>query len=344
MDPQTRAELNRIDELLQLLRGGGGASTFGASTVVWRPGGASVGNVFATWAEAVTAVAAMNGAVTIGVDTTLAAATIPAGAWDLRPAGVSGPVEFVNATPGDIAPFVTIANAAVTIHGLTGMQDIQLDNRSTSNVITPGVGDAVDFYLRGFASIFQSVLAGAGVSFIAAAGGLAPFDFMLYMQDASFVGSLDGGTNAIRVAAALSEIHIEDVAIFDANMLVSAAAATRVFVSSTEITLVGLPQYGAQASAPTIFPFGLVQKGTATLVAGATAAITAFVAATSRIFISVKDGNGTDAATARGYAVLPADRVVGNPGSIVIRAFAGAVALAAQDAANGASVDWLILN
>lgn len=338
------ARIERLEQLVSILQGSSATISVGAATVVWRPGGVSAGNVYATWSEVVAAVAALNGAVTIGVDTTLAAATIPLGAWDLRPAGFSGPIELVNATPGDIAPFVTIANAAVTIHGLTGMQDIQLDNRSTSNVITPGAGDAVDFYLRGFASIFQSVLAGAGVSFIAAAGGVAPFDFMFYMQDASFVGSLDGGTNAIRVAAALSEIHIEDVAIFDANMLVSAAAATRVFVSSTEITLVGLPQYGAQASAPTIFPFGLVQKGTATLVAGATAAITAFIAATSRIFISVKDGNGTDAATAHGYAVLPADRVVGNPGSIVIRAFAGAVAAAAQDAANGATVDWLISN
>jgi len=340
---QLEARVQKLESRTARSGGGGSIVGFGASTVVWRPGGVTAGNVYATWAEVVAAVAALNGAITIGVDTTLAVAIIPVGAWDLRPAGISGTVEFFNATPGDIAPFVTIANAAVTIHGLTGMQDIQLDNRSTSNVITTGVGDAVDFYLRGFASLYQSVLAGAGVSFIAAAGGVVPFDLMFYMQDFSFVGSLDGGVNAIRVAVALSEIHIQDEAIFDTNQLTAAALSVNVFVSSTEITQTALKPYASQAAAPTILPFGFVQRGSADIVVGTgkTAAIPAFVSSVSRILVSLKTPVG-DALTIK-YAALLADRVNGNLGTFQISALAAAGG-GAVNGADTSSIDYEVFS
>lgn len=339
---ELEARVQKLESLAQRRGGGGSIVGFGASTVVWRPGGVTAGNVYATWAEVVAAVAALNGSITIGVDTTLAAAIIPAGAWNLRPAGVVGPVELLNATPGNVAPFVTIANAAVTIRGLSALRDIQLENRSTSNVITTGVGNVIDFYLRGFASLYQSVLAGAGVSFISVPGGVAPFDLILYLQDFSFIGTLDGGTNAIRVASALSQINIQDESIFDTNQLVAAAASTNVYVSATEITNTALKPYGNQVGAPTIVPFGLVQRGsTALSVAGKTVAIPAFITNGSRILVSLKTP-ANDAATVK-YSALAGDRVNGNPGSFKIAALTAAGG-GVVNAADTSTLDWQVFS
>ncbi len=315
----------------------------GASTVVWRPGAVSSRNVFATWAEVVAQVATMNGAITIGVDVTNAPAVIPVGAWDLRPAGVSGSVELVNATPGSTAPFVTIDNAAVTIHGLSGLLDIQLENRSTSNVITVGAasGNALSFYLRGFASLYQSILTGAGVSFFNSTGGIAPFDLCIYMADFSYIGSLDGGVNAVRVAGggSLRQLSIEDSSIFDANMLVSAAGLVNVLVSASTVAFVGIPPYNAQALAPTIVPYAYVQRGSSAIVVGTgkTAAIPVFLTTSGRIEVSLKTPVG-DANTVK-YAALLADRVAGNPGSFQISALSAAGG-GAVNGADTSTIDW----
>jgi hypothetical protein len=314
----------------------------GASTVVWRPGAVSSGNVFGTWAEVVAAVAALNGAVTIVVDMDAAPAVIPAGAWDLRPASVSGPVTLVagGQTTPYFSQFVTIANAVVTIHGLTGLDGIQIVNQSTTNVITISAAlEQEEFVMRGYAAIYQSVLAGAANAFLR----VANFGGALTLNDASFVSTLDGGTNAVQVAAgAFVQIRVNDNSTFDTNQLVAGAGTADAVVSGEPAA--GFQSYGTQAGAPTIIPSGLTQRGVVTLAGGASAAIAVFLGTTSRIMITPRDGNGTDAATAHGYAVLPADRVTGAPGSIIIRAFAGGVALAAQDGANAATVEFLIKN
>jgi hypothetical protein len=302
----------------------------GNSSVVWRPGAVSAGNVFATWAEVVAAVAGMNGAVTIALDTDLAAAVVPPGAYDLRPAGISGPVTMVNGSknPPFAAPFFTLGPGAVTIAGLSGLDDVSVDNQSTVAVVTTTTNGS--FALLRRASIFQEPGAGA---FLAVTGG----DFALYMSAFSTVTTPGGGTPAVEVTApGTLALGVQDTAAFDTNMLTAPAGTVTVSVASGAT-------YNTQAGAPAIVPVKMVQKGTATLAGGATAAIPVFLSATARIFLTVKDGNGTDALTAHGYAVLPADRVVGAPGSIVIRAFAGAVALAAQDGANGADVDWEVI-
>jgi outer membrane murein-binding lipoprotein Lpp len=344
MDAQVRAELNRIDALLELLRTGSATNviTAGASTVVWRPGAVSSGNVFATWAEVVAKVATMQGAISIVVDMDGGAAIIPAGAWDLRPAGVSGPVKLVaggNATPY-FSQFVTIANAVVTIHGLTGLDGIQIINQATSNVVTISAAlEQEEFTMSGYAAIYQAAAAGAANAFLR----VENFAGALTLNDASFVSTLDAGTNAVQVAAgAFLQIRVNDNSTFDTNQLV-AGAGTADAVASGE-PAAGFVSYGTQAGAPTIIPSGLTQRGIVTLAGGASAAIPVFLGATSRIVITPRDGNGTDAATAHGYAVLPADRVTGAPGSIVIRAFAGAVAAAAQDGANAATVEFIIKN
>jgi hypothetical protein len=340
----TTAEyIPRIEKLETLAqrRGGGGGSLvgFGASTVVWRPGGVTAGNVYATWAEVVAAVAALQGDVTVGVDVDLAAAVIPVGAWDLRPAGVSGPVTLVNASKTDPAPFVTVANAVVTIHGLSGLTNVQIDNHATVDLITATPTNRVDFFMRGLSSIFQSIQA-AGAAFLrVSGGGGGPFapTAQLYVSDFGFVSTLDGGSNAIQVtgAGSIIDLFINDEGIFDTNQLVAGAGGAAVTVAAVQVT--GINPYTTQAGAPTAAPFGLVIRGSAAIVVGTgkTAAIPAFVTAASRILVSLKTPVG-DANTVK-YAALAADRVNGNPGSFQI----SALVAAGGGAVNGADTSTI---
>lgn len=219
MDPAQRANVEILQELeARPFTGasGGTGLPFGASTVVWRPGAPSAGNVYATWAEVVAAVAKLNGDITIGLDTDLAAAVIPPGNYDLRPVGVSGPVTIVNASkaPPFTAPFVTLGPGAVTIKGLTGLDDAQVDNQSTVPVIA--VTATASFAMHGRAVVFQEPAAGP---FWAITAG----DYDILMSDFSSITTPGGGTPAVTVAApGTLGLGIFDVASFDVNMLVDA--------------------------------------------------------------------------------------------------------------------------
>jgi hypothetical protein len=314
----------------------------GASTVVWRPGGVSSGNVFATWAEVVAAVAALNGDITIAVDMDLAPAVIPAGAWNLRPAGVSGPVSLVAAgrTTPYYLQFVTIANAAVSIHGLTRIDGVQVVNQSTVDVVTISVaaGEGKEFTLDGYAAIYQSVLAGAAHAFLRVIG----FNGALTLRGSSFISTLDGGTNAVQVnAASFLQLLIDDFSGVDTNQLVAPAGTAIVCISGDVIP--PFVPYGTQAGAPTIIPSGFLQKGSAAIVVGTgkTAAIPVILSATSSIVVTQKTPVG-DALTVK-YSALAADRVNGAPGSFQITA----VLAAGGGAVNGAdtsTIDWYVKN
>lgn len=334
--------LQRLEALLYLASGGGAALTF-ASTVLWRPGAVSVGNVYGTWAEVVAAVAKINGAVTIGVDMDGGAAVIPAGAWDLRPTGVSGPVQLAAAgkTTAYFAQFVTIANAAVTIHGLTGLVGIQIVNQSTTNVITISAAglEAKEFTLDGYAAIYQSVLAGAANAFIR----VASLNGAITLSDSAFISSLDGGTNAVQVAAAsFLQILINGSSGIDVNQLV-APAGTAVVVGSGD-PIPPFVIYAAQAGAPTIIPSGIIQKGTTAIAPGTgkTAAIPAIINGVNTSIVVSQNAPVGDALTVK-YAALVADRVNGAPGSFQITA----ITAAGGGTANGAdtsTIDWIVKN
>ena len=315
-----------IRELIAFLIG----SVFGpgASTVVWRPGGVTAGNVFATWAEVVAQVATMNGAITIGLDTDLAAAVIPPGNYDLRPVGISGPVTFVNASkaPAFAAPFFTIGPGAVTIKGLTGLDDVQIDNQSTVAVMTITANGS--FSLHGRAIVFQT---GAG-PFWAITGG----DYAILLSDASQISVTGGPAVALTVAApATLLLTLEDNSSVATGMVTDAAGTMTVAVA-------GGAQYFAQAGAPTIVPTIQRQSGSTAIAIGTgkTAAIPAFISATSKILVSQKTPAG-DALTVK-YAALAADRVVGAPGSFQITA----ILAAGGGAVNGAdtsTIDWEVI-
>jgi hypothetical protein len=336
--------IERIEALLALTRAAAGSAIagigFGASTVVWRPGGVSAGNVFATWPEVVAQVAKMNGEITIAVDATIVPVpVIPAGAWDLRPPGVTGPVFLVNGTPGNVDPFITIANAPVTINGLTGIRDLQIDNNSTSNVIS-STASQLNFYLEGTASIYNSVST-AGAAFLSGS-------FRLYMRDFSFISTLDVGTNAIQVPAVNQLILIlESSATLDRNQLSVAPGSFAIVNVSGSAVPFSDPPYQPQASAPATVPQGMRFSGSTAIdpVTGKTPVIgTTFITTATRIECTQRaPGPGVgDAGTVR-YAALLADRVNGNgTGSFQISALSN-VGGGAVNLGDPSVVDWEVI-
>jgi hypothetical protein len=299
----------------------------GASTIVWRPGVASSGNAYATWAEVVAAVSVLDGDITIALDTDTAAAVIPPGNYDLRPVGVSGPVTMVNGSknPPFAAPFFTIGPGAVTIKGLTGLNDVQVDNQSTVDVITITTNGSFEMVAR--ATIFQEPAAGAFWSVTAG-------DYAIYMLAFSAITTPGGGTPAVKVAApGTLALAVEDTSAFDTNMLTAAAGVT--------VSVGDGATYLTQAGAPTIVPVKMIQSGSSAIVVGTgkTAAIPVFMSANARITVTVKTPVG-DALTIK-YGALGTDRVNGALGSFQI----SALAAAGGGAVNGvdtSTVDWVV--
>lgn len=324
------ARIERLEQLVAMLQGENAVvAGAGESTVVWRPGVPSAGNVYATFPEVVAAVAKLNGDITIGLDTDTAPAIIPPGNYDLRPAGVSGPVTLVNASknPPFNTPFAQIGPGAVTIKGLTGMDDAQFDNQSTVSVMAitlPG-----SFEMRGNAKIFQT---GVG-HFWDVTGGT----YLLIMDDFSGVTDLGGGTALRAVAPAVVFLSLNDAAFVEPNMVTALAGA--LFIGLNEQA-----RYGTQAGA-VIAPAVRRQSGVAAIVPGTgqTAAIPVTLTAASRIIVSGKT-LVTDANT-KGYAALSGDRVNGAPGSFKITALlAGGAGGAVNGADASTEIDWEVIN
>lgn len=297
----------------------------GASTVVWRPGAVSSGNVFGTWAEVVAAVSLMNGAITIGIDTDTAPAIIPPGNYDLHAPGVSGPRSFVGASnnPPFIAPFITLGPGAVTLAGLSQLDGVSIVNQSTVPVIT--YTDQKSFIIRTDGGVFQDV--GAAAFIAVTATGFVDLFLKDFAQIINF-----GGTNAITVAAGgVLTIAVSEEANLGPGMLVAAPGTTGVQVGYFAL-------YGAQPGAVTVDP-QIRQSGTAPIIVGTgkTAAIPVFLFGNTRIFVSLKTPVG-DALTIK-YAALAADRVNGNKGSFQI----SALSAAGGGAINGvdtSTIDW----
>jgi hypothetical protein len=320
--------------------GSSSALVVGASSVVWRPGGVTNGNVYATWAEVVAAVATLQGEVTIAVDDAIAPAVIPAGAWNLRPAGVSGPVIFVNGNSTTFGAFVTIDNAIVTIHGLTGLDAVQVENKSLVDVIVGTTLDQFFFFMRG-ATLFQSALAG-GAAFIKITSGTS----FVIMDDQSIVSTLDAGSGALQtVAPGFLFLQVNDSSSFQNDMLIAAVLTAQVNCTGPDQDG-GFPSYATQTGAPLINPIGLVQKGSDSIVLGTgkSAAITAFIGPNTRIECTQRSpsGDGGVNPTVR-YAGLVADRVTGNPGTFKISALTN-VGGGDANLADVSSVDWVVYN
>lgn len=79
------SRLKGVEAMLALVRAKAGAGQSGAlgPVLVYRPGGVTAGNVYATWPALMAAVLARPGHKWIEIDTSLGAASVPAGAWNL---------------------------------------------------------------------------------------------------------------------------------------------------------------------------------------------------------------------------------------------------------------------
>jgi hypothetical protein len=322
----------------------------GASTVVWDPGAAtSYDNVYKTWAEVVQAVSAMQGAVDIVVAQS-APPVIPAGNWDLRPPGVFGPVRLCGTNTSGVifGGLVTIANAPVTIHGLSGLHSIAVENQSTVNVMTFNAVEQCLFELNGAAAIYQSALSG-GAAFISISGG--GFGHLLSFNDESFISTLDTGTGAIQVTnPGFLNLIVSGNSSFGTNQLklLSGAFCTALIVGKGGP---GYPTLGSQPSAPNLNVFGMQSRGTAKINPGTgkTSPITSdadgnpiVIKAGSVITCSqrIPTTDGGTTPTVR-YAALAADRVNGLPGSFKISALtaAGSGAVNLNDKS---TIDWIL--
>jgi hypothetical protein len=322
----------------------------GASTVVWDPGAASsFGNVYKTWVEVVQAVSAMHGAVDIVVAQS-APPVIPAGNWDLRPPGVFGPVRLcgTNTTGVIFGGLVTIANAPVTIHGLSGLHSIGVENQSTANVMSFDAAEQCLFELSGAAAIYQSALSG-GAAFISISGG--GFGHLLCFNDESFISTLDTGAGAIQVTnPAFLNLIVEGNSSFGTNqlMLLGGAFCTALIVGKGGP---GYPTLGSQPSAPNLNVFGMQSRGTEKINPGTgkTSPIMSdadgnpiVIKPGSVITCSqrIASGDGGTTPTAR-YAALAADRVNGLPGSFKISALTS-VGGGATNPTDASTIDWIL--
>jgi hypothetical protein len=337
------ARIERLEHLVAHLNGGNSNVTVEAFHVVWEPGGVSHDNVFATFPEVVAAVASRSGNAVVTIADALGAPVIPAGNWDFRPPGTFGTVTFANGSlTSAFGVFVTIANAAVTIHGLTGLDFVQIFNQSTVDVITGSAADEVLFLMH-FGSIFQSVNA-AGAAFFKVTGGTNA----LILDDQSLIGTFDGGTSAIQVTGGAPGLFIQvnDSSSFQADMLVSAATLTQVNVAGPPASSPSFPRYAAQAAAPLINPAGLVETGSDAIVLGSgkSAAITAFIGPATIIHCTQRTSNGDGGVnpTVRYAALLP-DRVNGNQGSFQISSLT-VVGGGDTNLADASVVDWTVEN
>lgn len=115
---------------------GGGSPAGSGSVVVFREGGTTSGNVYATWAETVAAAVAIGGPVAIQFDPSVTTPmTIPSGAWDF-----GSSVTFAGGEPNtggaDYLTPVRIANGATFTNSPVILDGIGITSDSTAEVVS----------------------------------------------------------------------------------------------------------------------------------------------------------------------------------------------------------------
>lgn len=101
-----------------------GAASGTVSVFVFRPGGTTAGNVYATWSELYTDLGSVAGPKIVYIDTSLAAATIPSGTYALSEVTIVG-------DPDDQRTLLSVAEGA-SFTGFPRLQDIHFRYLGTS--------------------------------------------------------------------------------------------------------------------------------------------------------------------------------------------------------------------
>lgn len=183
----------------QVLSAGGGGGA-GAGLFVFQPGGAPAGNVYDDWADVMTAIAAVGGYVTVQIDTTFAAATIPAGAYDLSNVVLLGSL---------CGPRVSLAIAiGVTFTGrLPVFRGLDVANNATAAVF---VATGIDVPL----CLQDTRLASTVTAFMELSGGATA---TVHLEDGSEL--LNAGAAVIDLDASDAVIRLGDRSIVNIDTI-----------------------------------------------------------------------------------------------------------------------------
>jgi hypothetical protein len=192
------------------------------TSLVWQPGGAPAGNVYATWAGLYAAISALGEThYMVSVDTSLGAAVVPAGAWNLANGSWYGLVPGAFAGPTT----VTFADGATITCELLELVFIGFASASAVTTVLSLVAGQTSVIVERVASGFQ-------------ANGAAPFvnnnggSFFLFVGQSSAVG--DGVHSAVDAVAGLTLVVASDNASVNAASL---SGATGILAFSSDVTV-----------------------------------------------------------------------------------------------------------
>lgn len=210
-----------------------------ASTFVFRPGGTAGANVYTSFSALVTAAAAVAGPRQIEFDSSLAAITIPAGAWDF---GAYGDVTFVGAQVAGTA--IAIADGATFVNPITRWVRVQATFAGTT---VPCMAITIGTYRIDLYEGSQWTVSGSQpllhVSF--SIGGAANVALYLNHNSALVTGDAQiggGHYDVVNVTRATLSINVHDEAAVQLDT-VSETSATFVVTLDSSAAQVSQAQY-----------------------------------------------------------------------------------------------------
>jgi len=240
--------------------GSTGPTVLTGNNFVFRPGGVAGGNVYTDWAALVADLPTVQGMKTIQIDSSLAAATVPEGAWDVTEAELTG--YFPGAAPSSAFPTLTIADGAsfTNLRKIGG--DLNVINANTTAapvVIAPAAGGFAAIFELGAGSTgdYPSIINTGGAPFFDLTGLLAGQTFLLRLQ-----GAVTGSAPAIQLGASPGNFG---VTIYDAARIHAGMVAGTNPASELRIFQFGS---GGQVNRQTAFAGSITygQPGTASII------------------------------------------------------------------------------
>lgn len=228
----SRAHLKELDALMRMAlararraEGGGGGTSF-----VYQPGGVSHDNVYASWRPLIDAVNAVAGVRSILIDTTFAAATVPAGNW-----AISDAVQLFGLVPSTgFIPFLTFEDGAHLSCTSIYSESLILASASTTPVMTFAGGGGCTFVM-----VLGAIFGSASAPFF-----LAATDSGVFTLVALGAAEIGDGTNPVLEAngAANAAIEVLDQSLLFANATSGTGAVGVTFTpGATLSTASGFP-------------------------------------------------------------------------------------------------------
>ena len=216
----------------------GAVSSGGGNSLVFRPDGVAGGNVYSTWPALVAAAVSIQGPKTVTIDASLAAATIPAGAWDL------GAETTIVASAGTLPTPLSLAPGA-TLVGVVEIVDVAVTKDGASPAILNTDAATQFFYLSGTATV---TCAGAG-PFLRQA---VPSPFTLFVRGLAEVAAGASPVLDTLIAGTTLGVIALDAAFVDAGIIAGPAGGTYYGVVGSAAAFVDPSQPGVPGGVLTV--------------------------------------------------------------------------------------------